>query len=81
MSVKYVGKLTNGTIFDQQLTTPISFLLSGVIFGWQIGMPLIKKGGTIRLIIPSAYGYGCSDNGPIPAYSILYFEIELVDVL
>jgi FKBP-type peptidyl-prolyl cis-trans isomerase FkpA len=81
LSVKYTGKLTNGNVFDQQTTTPVSFSLSGVILGWQLGMPLIQKGGTIKLIIPSSYGYGCTANGPIPAYSILYFEIELIDVL
>ena len=81
LSVKYTGKLSNGNVFDQQTTTPVSFSLSSVIVGWQLGMPLIKKGGIIKLIIPSAYGYGCTANGPIPAYSILYFEIELIDVL
>jgi FKBP-type peptidyl-prolyl cis-trans isomerase FkpA len=81
LSVKYKGTLTDGNIFDQQTTTPVSFSLSGVIAGWQLGMPLIKKGGTIKLIIPSSYGYGCTANGPIPAYSVLYFEIELIDVL
>ena len=81
VSVKYVGKLTNGTIFDQTTTTPVSFTLGGVILGWQLGVPLIKKGGKIKLIIPSSYAYGCTANGPIPAYSVLYFEIELIDVL
>ena len=81
LSVKYTGKFTNGAIFDQRTTTPVSFTLSGVIPGWQLGMPLIQKGGIIKLIIPSSLGYGCSDNGPIPGNSILYFEIELIDVL
>ena len=81
LKVKYTGKLTNGTIFDQQIVTPISFPLNGVILGWQLGLPLIKKGGVIKLIIPSSYGYGCTGKGPIPGYSILFFEIELIDVL
>jgi FKBP-type peptidyl-prolyl cis-trans isomerase FkpA len=81
VSVKYTGKLTSGTIFDQTTSTPASFSLGGVILGWQLGVPLIKKGGKIKLIIPSSYAYGCTANGPIPAYSILYFEIELIDVL
>ena len=80
LSVKYKGTLTDGTVFDQQ-TSPVSFSLGGVILGWQLGMPLIKKGGSIKLIIPSSFGYGCTANGPIPAYSILYFEIDLIDVL
>ena len=81
LSVKYTGKLTNGTIFDQRITSPISFPLSGVIGGWQLGLPLIQKGGTIKLIIPSSFAYGCEGKGSIPPYSILFFEIELVDVL
>lgn len=81
LSVKYKGQLSNGTIFDQTTTTPVNFTLSGVIFGWQIALPLIQKGGKIKMIIPSTYGYGCTANGPIPAYSILYFEVELIDVL
>ncbi|MBL0272980.1 MAG: FKBP-type peptidyl-prolyl cis-trans isomerase [Chitinophagaceae bacterium] len=81
LSVKYTGKFTNGTIFEQVITTPVSFTLSGVIPGWQLGLPLIQKGGIIKLIIPSSLGYGCSDYGSIPGSSVLYFEIELVDVL
>ena len=78
-SVKYTGKFLNGTVFDSQ-TTPISFQLAQVIVGWQIGLPLIKKGGTIKLIVPSAFAYGCKGRSSIPSNAILYFEIELVDV-
>lgn len=81
LKVKYTGKLTNGTIFDQQIVNAQTFPLNGVILGWQYGLPLISKGGIIKLIIPSTYGYGCTGKGPIPGYSILYFEIELIDVL
>ena len=78
--VRYTGKLLNGSIFDSATTTPISFNLGGVIMGWQIGLSLLQKGGVIRLIIPSSLGYGCRENGPIPGNSILYFDVELVDV-
>jgi len=50
-----------------------------LIAGWQIGLPLIHKGGEIKLIVPSSLAYGCG-NGPLPANSILYFDIHLVDV-
>ncbi len=80
VSVKYTGMLTDGTIFDQK-TSPTSLIpVKDVIAGWQIGLPLIQKGGTIKLIIPSSLGYGCTAFGVVPANSILYFEIELVDV-
>jgi len=55
VKVKYTGRLLNGTVFDQN--DGIEFQLGGVITGWQIGVPLIQKGGKIRLLIPSGYAY------------------------
>ncbi len=80
VSVKYVGKLTNGTIFDQTTGSPATFVLGQLIVGWQKGLPLIKPGGKIKLYIPPSLGYGATANGPIPANSILIFEMELVAV-
>ena len=83
VSVKYTGRLTNGTYFDP--TTPgtvssAAFRLGDVIPGWQKGLPLISSGGKITLYIPPSLGYGSAPNGPIPANSILIFDIELVGV-
>lgn len=80
VTVKYTGKLLNGQIFDQQTTTPVSFRLDEVIQGWQKGLPLIQKTGVIKLIVPSSLGYGCAGFGTVPGNSVLYFEIELIDV-
>ncbi|MBI5372004.1 MAG: FKBP-type peptidyl-prolyl cis-trans isomerase [Sphingobacteriales bacterium] len=80
VSVRYTGKLLDGTVFDSQTGTPVSFPLNQVIPGWQLGLPLIQEGGLIKLIIPSSLGYGCNGVGTIPGNSILYFEIQLVDV-
>ena len=79
VSTVYTGKLLNGTQFDAS-ANPVSFLLSGVIQGWQIGIPLIKKGGRIKMVIPSSLSYGCTGSGSIPANSPLYFEVSLTDV-
>ena len=79
VSATYIGQLLNGTTFDQS-TTPASFSLAKVIEGWQIGIPLIKKGGRIKLIIPSAYAYGCNGNTGIPPNSVLFFDVSLIDV-
>ena len=80
ITVKYTGKLLNGTVFDNQTATAVSVNLGQVIQGWKIGLPLIQKGGTIKLIVPSSLGYGCGGFGSVPGNSILYFEIELEDV-
>ncbi len=81
VSVKYTGKFMDGTVFESRIATPVTFVLGGVISGWQIGLRLIQKGGTIKLIIPSSLAYGCTGYGGIPGNKVLYFEIELVDVL
>lgn len=80
VSVRYVGKLLDGTVFDSQNGTPAIFPLDQVIPGWQLGIPLVQKGGTIKLILPSSLAYGCAGRGTIPGNSILYFEVQLVDV-
>lgn len=78
--VRYTGKLLDGTIFDTQIGAPLALKMGTLIQGWQIGLPLIQKGGSIKLIIPSSLAYGCQGSGPIPGNSIVYFEIDLVDV-
>jgi FKBP-type peptidyl-prolyl cis-trans isomerase FkpA len=82
VTADYTGKLLNGTIFDTTAgKSPIQFSLGGVIAGWQIGIPLIQNGGTIRLLIPSYFAYGnSSPNSLIPANSILDFTVTLTNV-
>jgi FKBP-type peptidyl-prolyl cis-trans isomerase FkpA len=82
VSVLYKGKLLDGNTFDSTTgSTPFTYPVNGFIQGWQIGLPLIQEGGTIKLIIPSSMAYGCKANGRIPADAVLYFEITIVDVL
>lgn len=81
VGVVYTGKLLDGTQFDQATST-ISFPLgSGLIAAWNIGLPLIKVGGRIRLISPSTLAYGNKSPGPgIPKNAILDFTIDLHNV-
>ncbi|MFZ4058622.1 MAG: FKBP-type peptidyl-prolyl cis-trans isomerase [Ferruginibacter sp.] len=79
VTVKYRGRLTSGATFDEN-TTGARFVLGQLIVGWQKGIPLIKKGGSINLYIPPSLGHGSSAAGSIPANSILIFSIELLDV-
>lgn len=80
VEVKYKGYLTDKTVFDQTAgDNTFEYPLSGLIPGWQIGIPLLKKGGKGILYIPSGLGYGTYSIGSIPANSVLIFDIELVD--
>jgi FKBP-type peptidyl-prolyl cis-trans isomerase FkpA len=80
ITANYVGRLLNGTIFDETKGVPRTFYLGEVISGWQYGIPMIQKGGQIRLIIPSLYAYGTRANGPVPANSVLDFTITITDL-
>ena len=74
ISMTYTGLLLNGSKFD---SGTISYSLSQLIMGWQIAVPLIGKGGHIKVLIPSSLAYGSNANGSIPANSPLYFDILL----
>jgi len=79
VSVKYIGKLTDGQIFDQT-ADPVNFNLSTLIGGWQLGIPLIKTGGKIRLYLPPSLGYGSAGYGSVPGNAVLVFDIDLVAI-
>lgn len=81
VEVEYKGTFLDGSIFDEtDAGKPISFPLRNVIKGWQIGIPLFQVGGEGILIIPSAYAYGPSGSGGIPANEVLRFDIKLYSV-
>lgn len=80
VTMHYTGYLLNGNIFDGTAPTkPVTFQLAGLIKGWQEGIPLFKKGGKGKLILPPSLGYGSQATGGIPANSVLVFDIELLD--
>ena len=74
LTMTYTGKLMTGIQFDKGT---ITFPLKDLIVGWQIGVPLIGKGGKIKMVIPSSLAYGSNPNGSIPANSPLYFEMSI----
>lgn len=81
----YHGMLkADGKVFDSSYERgePASFPLSGVIQGWQEGVPGMKIGGVRRLTIPAKLGYGERGAGAdIPPNSDLVFIIQIVDAL
>lgn len=83
VSVKYIGKLKNGTIFDSTVgRRAFDFRLGigEVIKGWDIGINGMRVGDKRRLTIPPSMGYGNKRMGPIPQNSTLVFDVELVNV-
>ena len=84
VTVHYVGTFTDGRKFDSSIDRGMPFTLmlgeGQVIKGWDQGILGMKVGGKRKLTIPPELGYGARKVGPIPANSILIFEVELLDV-
>jgi hypothetical protein len=80
VTVFYKGTLLeDGSMFDETKKDPVTFPLNRLIRGWQVGVPLVKVGGKIKLIIPSAMAYSIrSRSKDIPPNSVLVFDIEVV---
>ncbi len=87
-AVYYKGWLTNGQMFDQSRAgsdgklQPFILTLGAhqVIRGWEEGLVGMKVGGTRRIIVPPAYGYGATAQGAIPANSVLVFDVQLLEI-
>ncbi|MGQ9847578.1 MAG: FKBP-type peptidyl-prolyl cis-trans isomerase [Bacteroidales bacterium] len=84
VTVHYVGKLLNDTVFDSSYKrgTPFSFNLGEgrVIKGWDEGIALLHEGDSALFIIPPHLGYGDRSVGNIPANSTLKFIVQLEKV-
>lgn len=90
VTVKYTGWLqSTGKMFDSSLLHGGTFQIPSaldssspqVIEGWNIGLDGMKVGGTRRLIIPAALGYGASGSPPtIPGNATLIFDVTLVSI-
>ena len=75
----YTGRFTDGTVF--QTNADASFIVSETIAGWGKVIPgRLRKGGKMRMIIPSRLAYGQSGGSAIPGNAILDFDIEILSI-
>lgn len=83
VTVKYEGKLIDGTVFDSSLkrNPPTSeFGVKQVIKGWTEALCMMPEGSKWELYIPQDIAYGSRQSGQIKPYSTLIFTVELVKV-
>ena len=81
LSVDYIGvSCSTGKIFDSSYSSgqPASFSLSGVIPGWQQGIPGMKVGGERLLGIPPKLAYGSTGQGSIAPDETLWFVVHVL---
>ena len=83
--VLYVGRLLNGTVFDQYLNHdepfPVRVARGQVIEGWDQILQQMKPGEKRLVIIPPELAYGARGSPPkIPRDATLVFEMELLGI-
>jgi peptidylprolyl isomerase/FKBP-type peptidyl-prolyl cis-trans isomerase FklB len=77
VQVLYIGRLPDGSVFDQN-SQPQWFSLDSVISGWRTALQHMPVGAKWRLVIPSAQAYGADGAGDLIApFTPLVFEVEL----
>jgi FKBP-type peptidyl-prolyl cis-trans isomerase len=84
VTVQYRGTTLDGKEFDSSYGRPDPFKFivgqQQVIAGWDEALQLMAKGGKAKLVLPSSIAYGARGAGPIPPFSPLVFEVELVNI-
>ncbi|MFC0516460.1 FKBP-type peptidyl-prolyl cis-trans isomerase [Mucilaginibacter angelicae] len=77
VTVNYTAAMLNDMVVDKG--SGFSSPLDHLIKGWQIGIPLVKEGGSILLIVPSGLAYGANGVGRVPENSVLIFNVDLTE--
>jgi FKBP-type peptidyl-prolyl cis-trans isomerase len=80
--LKFTGKFLDGRTFETNVGTDDT-LVRPVDEGWFIpgmdeGVTYMREGGKSLLLIPSSLAYGPSGWWPIPGYTPLLIDLELV---
>lgn len=78
----YKGMLINGKIFDNSYDRgcPEAFRCRDLIPGFTSALLHMRVGDHWEVYIPFDQGYGTRSSGPIPGFSTLIFEIELIAI-
>lgn len=82
VKVNYKGTLIDGTEFDSSYKTnaPATFRVDQVIKGWTEALKIMPVGSKWELYIPQDLAYGSRVQHNIPPYSMLIFEVELLEI-
>jgi len=85
VKVNYKGTLLSGETFDSSYDRgqASEFFLNQVIPGWTEGIQLMKAGSKFKFYIPYELAYGANPDprSGIKPYSLLIFEVELLEIL
>jgi FKBP-type peptidyl-prolyl cis-trans isomerase FkpA len=76
------GKLVITTRGPSQPANALQLGNSSTLEFWRLGVPGMKVGGTRRLVVPPALGFGTAGNASanVPANATLVVDVELVSI-
>ncbi len=84
VTVHYVGRLLDGTVFESSLErgAPLNLVLGTGrgLKGFEEGVMMMQKGEKATLVLPFNLAYGDRQIGIIPPFSPLVFDVELIDI-
>jgi len=83
VKVHYHGTFVDGSVFDSSVDRgePATFGVGQVIKGWTEALQLMPVGSKWKLYIPYQLAYGPQGRGSIPPFSMLIFEVELLEIV
>lgn len=83
VTVHYKGSLVDGRVFDNSFDRgyPEAFRVGELIEGFRMALLSMHEGDKWVVYIPQELGYGKRASGPIPGFSTLVFEIELIKIM
>lgn len=82
VKVNYKGTLIDGTIFDTtEGKQPFQTNINHVIKGWTEALKLMPVGSKWEIYVPQELAYGAREAGKIKPFSMLIFEIELLEIV
>lgn len=90
VSVRYTGFFPGGGVFDSNMDgLPLEFEAGtgrvidsqfAVITGFDYAVRKLNAGGSGTFYLPSRLAYGATGGGPIPPYTVIAFEVQLLSV-
>lgn len=79
----YTGSYLDGEVFETSNDKPYPLIVelgNGMIIkGLEESLKMMNKGAKAKVIIPFYLAYNDMENAPVPPYSNLVFELELID--
>ncbi|MDE6826032.1 MAG: FKBP-type peptidyl-prolyl cis-trans isomerase [Paramuribaculum sp.] len=87
VDMKYIGRYYNLVPFDSSYTNTAAYgdsiyrsRVGDNIDGWQIALNAMRVGDSVEVVIPYPVAYGANGYNTIPPYSVLRFNMKLVDI-